>query len=91
MPIKEFTCTACEHEHDELVGLNVHDALCPKCGANSKQQFRTPLNFDWGAMGAQQNVSPEFQDRFDRVHREQKEKERRNLMEHGDVGRMPGS
>lgn len=75
MPIKEFRCPECSHEHSELVRINVQEAPCPECGANSSQVFLTAPRIDWGAMGAQPNVSPEFIDRFERVHKEQKEKE----------------
>lgn len=77
MPIKEFRCPTCNHEHDELVNLRVSEAPCPKCGASSKQVFLTPPQIDWAAMGAQPNVSPEFIDRFERNHKKQLEKEKK--------------
>ena len=80
MPIKEFTCNDCEHEHTELVGIEARSAPCPECGGNSRQVFRTPPKIDWGAMGVQSNVSPEFIDRFERVHKDQAEKEKKALL-----------
>lgn len=77
MPIKEFTCPVCGHEHEELVGVNAREAPCPKCSSNSQQVFRTAPRIDWMAMGAQANVSPEFIDRFEKVHREGAEKEKK--------------
>lgn len=79
MPIKEFRCQTCNHEHEELVNLRDREAPCPKCGASSKQVFLTPAKIDWGAMGAQANVSPEFIDRFERTHKQQLEKEKKAL------------
>ena len=75
MPIKEFACTECSHEHEELVKVDVRSATCPECGANSIQEIRTAPKIDWGAMGAQKNVSPEFIDRFERVHKAEAAKE----------------
>ena len=77
MPIYEFTCTECGHEHEELVKIGVRAYDCPSCGGESRKVFRTAPEIDWGAMGAQKNVSPEFIDRFERVHREGAEKERK--------------
>lgn len=79
MAIKEFRCPDCSHEHDELVKADVISVPCPKCGANSKQVFLTAPKIDWGAMGAQPNVSPEFIDRFHRVHEKQLEKEKKDF------------
>jgi hypothetical protein len=36
------------------------------------------------AMGAQSDASPEFIERFDKVHRKQKEKEEKFEKEHGE-------
>lgn len=85
MPIKEFECNDCGHEHDDLVGINVHEAPCPECGANSRQVHRHAPKINWAAMGAQKNVSPEFKDRFDRVHKKQLETERKAAMENGSI------
>lgn len=75
MPIYEFTCTACEHEHEELVKVGTQTCACSACGATSHKVIRTAPQIDWGRMGAQKNVSPEFIDRFERVHKEQRAKE----------------
>jgi len=85
MPIKEFTCNDCEHQHEDLVGINVHEAPCPECGGNSRQVHRTAPKIDWGAMGAQENVSPEFIDRFERTHKKQLETEQKAAMSNGSL------
>ena len=77
MPIYEFTCTECEHEHEELVKMGNYTHDCPKCGATSRKVFRTAPKIDWGAMGAQENVSPEFIDRFEKVHKEEAKREKK--------------
>jgi hypothetical protein len=41
-------------------------------------------------MGAQKNVSPEFQAKFDKMHKEQKAKEEKSLEDHGDYGASHG-
>jgi hypothetical protein len=45
-------------------------------------------------MGTQKHVSPEFQEKWDKMHRKQKEKEEKFEAEHGEgqyYNRAPGS
>lgn len=75
MPIYEFTCSECGHEHEELVKMGNKTHPCPSCGATSHQVFRTPFGIDWGAMGGSRFAGPEFIDRFERVHKEEAKRE----------------
>ncbi len=77
MPIHDFRCTECENVHDELVKMDVKVHSCPECHATSQLVFLTPPKIDWGRMGAQANVSPEFIDRFEKVHREEAIREKK--------------
>ena len=93
MPIKEFKCSE-GHYSEAMVKHDVKDHICPECGNPSKQVFRTPPRIDWLRMGAQENVSPEFIDKFDKMHRKQKAKEEAFEKEHGEgeyYNRAPGS
>ena len=74
-----------------MLGPLKTDVTCPVCKSLAQREIRTPPQIDWAKMGAQSNVSPEFAERFDRVHREQAKKEAAIQKEHGDYGPMPGS
>jgi putative FmdB family regulatory protein len=91
MPIYEFRCDYCGHEHEDLVKIGTKTISCPECTSNSRQVILTAPKIDWGAMGAQKNVSPEFIDRFEKVHKERTEKEAKTYEEHGDYGPEAGS
>ena len=84
MPIHDFRCTACNHVHAELVKWNVTTHKCRKCENESKRVFLQLAKPNYLEMGAQRNVSPEFQDRFDKMHREQAAKETAFEKEHGE-------
>jgi putative FmdB family regulatory protein len=94
MPIHDFRCNSCNHVHEELVKWDVETHTCRKCGNESKRVFLKLAKPNWLAMGAQASVSPEFTDRFDKMHRKQAEKERKFEKEHGEgqyFNRQPGS
>lgn len=50
MPIYEFECSQCQNRFDELVSVsvNVHDIVCPKCGANSPRKLMSAFGFSSG-------------------------------------------
>ena len=94
MPIHDYRCNDCSHVFDALVKWDEYTHECPKCGNESKRVFLKAPTPNWLAMGAQDNVSPEFQERFDRMHRDQAEKEKKFEKEHGEgeyYNRAPGS
>lgn len=86
MPIHDFRCTHCGTVHEALVKWNDTERDCPECGKVAVRVFLSAPKLDVLGMGAQKNVSPEFQDRFDKLHRDQKAKEEKSLKEHGDYG-----
>lgn len=93
MPLHDFRCSACDHVHEELVKHDVKSYDCPKCGNESKRVFLKLAKPNYLAMGAQENVSPEFQERFDKMHRKQAAKEAAFEKEHGEgqyYNRAPG-
>lgn len=94
MPLHDFRCTGCSHVHTEIVRWDEETYECPECGNESVRVFLKAPKPNWLAMGAQKNVSPEFEERFDRLHKKQKEKEEKFEREHGEgeyYNRMPGS
>lgn len=89
MPIHDFRCPA-GHVHDALVKHDETSRECPECGNLAERVFLKVPKLNYLAMGAQKHVSPEFQDRFDKMHRDQKAKEEKCLKEHGDYGAQYG-
>ena len=92
MPIHSFRCEQ-GHIHDALVKHDVETKECPECQTPAKRVFLSAPKIGWLAMGAQKNVSPEFQERFDKVHRKQRAKEEKFQKEHGEgeyYNRTPG-
>lgn len=89
MPIHDFKCPA-GHIHDALVKHDVLTQECPECGNPAERVFLRAPQLNYLAMGAQENVSPEFQKRWDQMHRKQKAKEEKSLSEHGDYGASHG-
>lgn len=85
MPIHDFRCDA-GHIHDALVKADDLTRECPECGNLAKRVFLKTPTMSILTMGAQKHVSPEFQDKFDKMHRDQKAKEEKSLKEHGDYG-----
>lgn len=94
MPIHDFRCKACDHVEAHLVKWDVKTHKCSECGNESKRVFLKLAQPNWLAMGAQSNASPEFVERFDKMHKKQAEKEKAFEKEHGEgeyFNRAPGS
>jgi putative FmdB family regulatory protein len=94
VPIHDFRCGACDHVFDRLVKWDETHRDCPKCGNDSKRVFLKLAQPNWLKMGAQENVSPEFVERFDKMHKKQTAKEAAFEKEHGEgeyFNREPGS
>lgn len=90
MPTYSYTCTACGERFDAykpMAERKTHD--CPECGATAKQRM-VPVNFDNMSMGCDPAM-PTSSDKFDRMMRQQTEKEKKAYREHGDYGPAPGS
>ena len=87
MPLHDFQCTD-GHVHDALVKVSEIDDLreCPECGNPSRRVFLKAPRLDWYGMALGPHAGPEFKDRFDRNHRERKEKEIKSWNTHGDYG-----
>jgi putative FmdB family regulatory protein len=93
MPIHDYRCTHCGAVHDALVKHDEVERPCPECGNTATRVYLSAPKFDWLGMGTQENVSPEFQDRFDKMHRDQAKKEKAFEKEHGEgeyYNRTPG-
>jgi hypothetical protein len=86
MPIHDFRCRTCKTVHDALVKADEILHTCQKCNYMADREFLKTPSLNYLAMGTQKHVSPEFQERFDKLHRDQKAKEEKSLKEHGDYG-----
>lgn len=93
MPIHDFRCTECQHVHTELVKWDRDSHTCPECGNASSRVFLTPPKLDWLRMGASPSASPEFKEKWSKMHKKQTAKEKAFEKEHGEgeyYNRAPG-
>jgi putative FmdB family regulatory protein len=84
MPLHDFKCKKCSHIHEELVKWDIKTHTCPKCDNESKRVFLKVAKPNYLAMGAQKDAGPEFQTKFDKLHRDQAAKEKAFEKEHGE-------
>lgn len=89
MPIYSYRCPH-GHVHDALEKLGTKQRECPECQSTAELVILSAPKIGWLKMGYQKNASPEFQERFDKMHRQQKAKEEKSLKEHGDYGASHG-
>lgn len=92
MPIYDFLCKHCGVATERFTSMDTESMKCETCGNLADKAVLTPPKINWSAMGAQKNASPEFIDKFERMHKQQKERETKFMKEHGDYyNRAPGS
>ncbi len=87
MPLHDYQCKA-GHVVEHLVTIHDYkdERTCEDCGQPAKLVFLTPPKIDWAGMAMGASAGPEFIDRFEKVHKDQAEKERKCWNEHGDYG-----
>lgn len=90
MPIHDHQCLTCNHVFDALVKWDDPAPPCTECGNECKRVYLKAPKLNYLAMGAQKNVSPEFQQKFDKMHKDRAVKEEKTMKEHGDYGRGAG-
>lgn len=91
MILYDFKCPECAQIFEELVKAGVNTAPCPECKATACKVMLKPPRIDWMGMGSQASASPEFIDRFEKVHKQQARIEEAREREHGDYGPRPGA
>lgn len=92
MPTFEYTCPQCATEHEVFCKISERaNQKCPECGNTSRQQVRTPTQPHWTSLAMGESASPEAIKMFDKMRRQQKDKETKTMAEHGDYGKSPGS
>jgi len=87
--LHRFRCTDCSETADELVKPDVKHIVCPGCGSPARRII-TPVRLDYQGLAMHDGMETAI-GHFDRVHREQREIERRRMQEHGDYGPAPGA
>ena len=75
---------------EHMVYPHVHEARCPICNQTAKRQIAAP-RIGHLQMALSDSASPESIAKFDRAHRQQKAKEQKAELEHGDYGPRPGA
>jgi putative FmdB family regulatory protein len=81
MPTFDFKCSE-GHYHEAIVKA---DDLpdCPTCGGATQKVFLAPPKIGWLRMAQGASAGPEFIDRFEKMHKDQKVKEEKFEREHG--------
>lgn len=91
MPTYNFVCKN-EHSYEAFCKMSERqDQKCPECGSTGKQVILTPPVPHWTSLAMGEGASPEAIRKFDKMRREQKDKETKTMQEHGDYGKSPGS
>lgn len=89
--LHDFKCGQCDTVRERYVDSSQDTAICSECGGIAHRVFLTPPKLDWSGIGAQASASPEFVDKFEKVHKQQKAIEDKAMAEHGDYGPRPGA
>ena len=92
MPTYEYTCPECGHEFEAFCKVSQRmDQNCTECGNTGRQQVRTPAQPHWTSLAMGDSPSPEAIKRFDKMRRDQADKESKCMRDNGDYGKSPGS
>lgn len=86
----DFHCAACKATFEDMVQPDVHQVECPQCGEQARRLVSTP-RIDRTRIALTSGASPESIAHFDRIHRQRKAIEERNMQNHGDYGKAAGS
>lgn len=87
--IYEFRCPL-GHVTERYIDEAEASITC-ECGELAVKAICTPPRIDRLGIGAQKSASPESIAYFDKVHRQQKAHEEKQVAEHGSRGAAPGS
>jgi hypothetical protein len=64
---------------------------CTECAGTTEKILLQAPKMDWSAMAQGANAGPEFIDRWEKNHKQQKQIEEKCQRNHGDYGPAPGS
>ncbi|MDJ0764845.1 MAG: zinc ribbon domain-containing protein [Myxococcota bacterium] len=91
LKVYDYECRDCRITfYDKLVRDEEKDDIKCPCG---KTLWRLPAlaKIDWDSLARGDNASPEAKSHFARKRRQQKTRETRAKVEHGDYGSRPGA
>lgn len=87
----DFSCTNCNLITEAFVNTSKKRIECPECQGIAKR-ILSAVRIDKSRIACSgDSASPESIRHFDRVHKQRKAIEERNMREHGDYGKAPGS
>jgi putative FmdB family regulatory protein len=87
----DYRCSVCGNVEEHAATPEERELPCSDCGATATRVWLTAPRPHWLALAQGASASPEAIDRFDRMHRQQMDKEDRCYAEHGDYGPAPGA
>ena len=90
MPLYDHRCPeghVTEHFHPS----DVDTVKCPVCDLEAPRVYLTLAKPNWLALAQGSSASPEAIDRFEKMHKQQADKEAKSLENHGDYGPRPGA
>lgn len=91
MILHDYRCTECGLVEERFVKVDDTIIACNRCsGAAQRITLKAP-NPDWAGLAMGSTASPEAINRFERVHKQQRDKEEKTFREHGDYGPAAGS
>ena len=91
MPLHDFRCRRCKHVHEHMVDAGTTSMPCTECLGTAERVFLVAPKPDWLGLAQGDSASPEAIDKFDKMHKQQAEKESKAQAEHGDYGPRPGA
>ena len=91
MPLYDYRCSACSNVEERAATPEERELSCSNCDATAVRIWLTAPKPDWLSLAQGEGASPEAIDKFDRMHRQQRDKEERSFDEHGDYGPEPGA
>lgn len=85
----DFSCPGCKTTFEGFVKPDVFQETCPECGEQANR-ITSAVRIDRTRIALTEGASPESIRHFDRIHRQRKAIEERNMQNHGDYGKAAG-
>lgn len=91
MIIHDYRCEECGELQERYCKAEEKELNCVHCGGVANRVILKAPQPDWAGLAMGNNASPEAISRFERSHRQRKEKEAKHMRDNGDYGPAPGS
>jgi putative FmdB family regulatory protein len=91
MILHDYRCTECGLTEERFVKADEHIVACNKCQGAAKRITLKAPNPDWAGLAMGESASPEAINRFERTHKQRKDKEEKTYRTHGDYGPAAGA